>query len=121
MLNWLGKMLQLPAKFLASSGGKGDGVIQVTASEAIFILLLGAKVQMGLVCFRLKGSKELNEALIKRINGRGNIHLVPSKFGDIYFLRMSISSRFINADDMEYSWNEICETANLEIAAHAEK
>lgn len=79
------------------------------------------EVQMGLVCFRLKGSNELNEALLKRINGRGNIHLVPSKIGDTYFLRLSIGSRFINADDIEYSWNEIKEAAKLEIAAQSEK
>jgi hypothetical protein len=29
MLDWLGKMLELPKEFLASSGGKGGGVIQV--------------------------------------------------------------------------------------------
>ncbi|KAG8240020.1 hypothetical protein J437_LFUL017755 [Ladona fulva] len=29
MLDWLGKMLQLPPSFLACSGGKGGGVIQV--------------------------------------------------------------------------------------------
>lgn len=29
MLDWLGQMLDLPKEFLASSGGKGGGVIQV--------------------------------------------------------------------------------------------
>lgn len=29
MLDWLGKMLDLPEEFLACSGGKGGGVIQV--------------------------------------------------------------------------------------------
>jgi aromatic-L-amino-acid decarboxylase len=29
MLDWLGKMLELPKEFLASTGGKGGGVIQV--------------------------------------------------------------------------------------------
>ncbi|XP_017880882.2 aromatic-L-amino-acid decarboxylase-like [Ceratina calcarata] len=29
MLDWLGKMLDLPKEFLACSGGKGGGVIQV--------------------------------------------------------------------------------------------
>lgn len=29
MLDWLGKMLDLPAQLLAVSGGKGGGVIQV--------------------------------------------------------------------------------------------
>jgi aromatic-L-amino-acid decarboxylase len=65
------------------------------------------KVQMGLVCFRLKGTNELNEQLLKRINGRGNIHLVPSKINDIYFLRMAVCSRFTEPKDMEYSWNEV--------------
>lgn len=46
MLDWLGKMLELPAEFLASSGGKGGGVIQGTASEATLVALLGAKAKM---------------------------------------------------------------------------
>lgn len=46
MLDWLGKMLQLPAEFLASSGGKGGGVIQGTASEATLVALLGAKAKI---------------------------------------------------------------------------
>lgn len=29
MLDWLGKMLDLPKEFLTSGGGKGGGVIQV--------------------------------------------------------------------------------------------
>ena len=29
MLDWLGKMLALPDEFLACSGGRGGGVIQV--------------------------------------------------------------------------------------------
>lgn len=45
MLDWLGKMLDLPKEFLAISGGKGGGVIQGTASEATFIALLGAKAK----------------------------------------------------------------------------
>lgn len=45
MLDWLGKMLDLPSEFLASSGGKGGGVIQGTASEATLVALLGAKAR----------------------------------------------------------------------------
>lgn len=45
MLDWLGKMLELPNEFLASSGGKGGGVIQGTASEATLVALLGAKAK----------------------------------------------------------------------------
>lgn len=45
MLDWLGKMLDLPSEFLACSGGKGGGVIQGTASEATLVALLGAKAR----------------------------------------------------------------------------
>ena len=44
MLDWLGKMLDLPKAFLSSTpGGHGGGVIQGTASEATLVALLGAK------------------------------------------------------------------------------
>lgn len=46
MMDWLGKMLDLPPDFLACSGGKGGGVIQGTASEATLVALLGAKAKM---------------------------------------------------------------------------
>lgn len=45
MLDWLGKMLDLPKEFLACSGGKGGGVIQGSASEATLVALLGAKAR----------------------------------------------------------------------------
>nr|QJW82780.1 DOPA decarboxylase [Lucilia cuprina] len=70
------------------------------------------EVNMGLVCFRLKGSNELNETLLKRINGRGNIHMVPAKIRDVYFLRMAVCSRFTITVDMEYSWKEVSAAAD---------
>ncbi|XP_063223034.1 aromatic-L-amino-acid decarboxylase-like isoform X2 [Bacillus rossius redtenbacheri] len=50
------------------------------------------EVIMGLVCFRLKGSNERSERLLKSINGHGVIHLVPSKVRDVYFLRLAVCS-----------------------------
>nr|UUJ74934.1 tyrosine decarboxylase [Cephalotaxus hainanensis] len=41
VLNWLGKMLKLPEAFLLP--GKGGGVIQGTASEAVLVALLAAR------------------------------------------------------------------------------
>lgn len=85
---------------------------------------------MGLVCFRMKGSNEINEALLKKINGRGQlptpltqdesfvliflgvIHLVPSKIRETYFLRVAICSRFSEEEDMEVSWKEVKEAAD---------
>lgn len=42
VIDWLGKMLDLPQEFLFSSGGKGGGVIQVwlcktSARKCVFI------------------------------------------------------------------------------------
>jgi aromatic-L-amino-acid decarboxylase len=54
-----------------------------------------------------QGSNERNENLLKRINGHGVIHLVPSKIGDTYFLRLAICSRFSESRDIQLSWNEI--------------
>uniref|UniRef100_A0A1I8BZ92 Aromatic-L-amino-acid decarboxylase n=1 Tax=Meloidogyne hapla TaxID=6305 RepID=A0A1I8BZ92_MELHA len=47
---------------------------------------------LGLVCFRLKGSNELNEALLAALNADGRIHLVASKTHGTYFLRFAICS-----------------------------
>lgn len=77
---------------------------------------IACEVQMGLVCFRLKGSNELNEQLLKRINGRGNVHLVPSKIKDMYFLRMAVCSRFTEASDIDYSFKEIALSADEVLA-----
>lgn len=64
-------------------------------------------VLMGLVCFRLKQSNEINEKLLKKINERGIIHLVPSKIGDVYFLRMAVCSRYTEQEDIQLSWREV--------------
>lgn len=46
MMNWLGKLLGLPDEFLNSSEGPGGGVIQGSASETTFVILLAAKEKM---------------------------------------------------------------------------
>ncbi|XP_076271306.1 aromatic-L-amino-acid decarboxylase-like [Rhynchophorus ferrugineus] len=74
------------------------------------------EVIMGLVCFRLKGTNELNEALLKKINGKGVIHLVPSKIRDTYFLRLAICSRYSEEQDMDVSWKEVKEAAEEVLA-----
>ncbi|XP_066271117.1 aromatic-L-amino-acid decarboxylase-like [Branchiostoma lanceolatum] len=46
VLDWLGKMLQLPEHLLAGTAGAGGGVIQGTASEAILVALLSARTRI---------------------------------------------------------------------------
>ena len=64
------------------------------------------------VFIKTKGSNELNELLLKRINGAGNIHLVPSKIKDNFFLRLAICSRYTEDKDIQYSWREIKQRAD---------
>nr|KAF7399893.1 hypothetical protein H0235_015630 [Vespula pensylvanica] len=78
-----------------------------------------AEVILGLVCFRLKASNDVNEALLKRINGAGNIHLVPSKINDVYFLRLAICSRMSESSDILYSWKEIKQRADEVLEEHS--
>ncbi|XP_051158829.1 aromatic-L-amino-acid decarboxylase-like [Leptopilina boulardi] len=42
-MNWLGKLLDLPKEFLNCSEGPGGGVLQTSASETIFVVLLAAR------------------------------------------------------------------------------
>uniref|UniRef100_A0A9L0TUK9 Aromatic-L-amino-acid decarboxylase n=1 Tax=Equus caballus TaxID=9796 RepID=A0A9L0TUK9_HORSE len=46
MMDWLGKMLQLPEAFLAGNAGEGGGVIQGSASEATLVALLAARTKV---------------------------------------------------------------------------
>nr|XP_003222345.1 PREDICTED: aromatic-L-amino-acid decarboxylase [Anolis carolinensis] len=45
MLDWLGKMINLPPNFLAEKNGQGGGVIQGTASEATLVAMLAARTK----------------------------------------------------------------------------
>lgn len=78
------------------------------------------KVLMGLVCFRLKGSNEINETLLKRINAHGKIHMVPSKIRDKYFLRMAVCSRYTESEDIRLSWEEVSKHAT-DVLANAKQ
>ena len=59
MMDWLGKMLDLPPHFLFSSGGKGGGVIQGTASEATLVALLAARSKM--IAIKQNKTESLNK------------------------------------------------------------
>ncbi|XP_014112305.1 PREDICTED: aromatic-L-amino-acid decarboxylase isoform X2 [Pseudopodoces humilis] len=70
-----------------------------------------AKVVLGLVCFRLKGSNELNEALLKSINGAKKIHLVPCHLREKFVLRFAICSRTVESTHIEFAWQHISQLA----------
>lgn len=43
--------------------------------------------QLGLVCFRLRGSDKLNKKLLSNINESGKLHMVPANVNDKYVIR----------------------------------
>ncbi|XP_051920710.1 aromatic-L-amino-acid decarboxylase isoform X2 [Hippocampus zosterae] len=66
-----------------------------------------ADVIMGLVCFRLKGSNELNQNLLKRITKRREIHLVPCHLTGRFVLRFAICSRTTESHHIREAWKHI--------------
>uniref|UniRef100_A0A8D0KYV8 Aromatic-L-amino-acid decarboxylase n=1 Tax=Strix occidentalis caurina TaxID=311401 RepID=A0A8D0KYV8_STROC len=130
MLDWLGKMINLPEEFLAGKDGQGGGVIQGSASEATLISLLAARTKtirrvqlekpelteadiMGrLVAYASdQGSNELNKALLKSINEAKKIHLVPCHLRETFVLRFAICSRTVESTHIKFAWQHISQLA----------
>ncbi|XP_002164962.2 aromatic-L-amino-acid decarboxylase [Hydra vulgaris] len=70
-------------------------------------------VTMGLVCFRLKGSNELNEKLNELINAEGEIHITPSKLGDKFILRLAITYEHASTEHIKFAYDNIKKHADL--------
>ena len=68
-------------------------------------------VTLGLVCFRLKGSNSMNEALLQLINDRRKIHIVSTYVRGQLILRFVICSRFTNSEDIKFAFIEFQEVA----------
>lgn len=68
-----------------------------------------AEVNLGVVCFKLKGENNLNESLLKRINGDRRIYLTPSISKDVFFLRFVVAVYNTESHDILYAWNVIQE------------
>ncbi|KAK6196104.1 hypothetical protein SNE40_001393 [Patella caerulea] len=71
-----------------------------------------SEVKMALVCFKLKGTNEKNEKLLKLINDDGRIHIVPSTMKGTYYLRFAICASTTTIDHVIFAWNVIQELAN---------
>ncbi|XP_072910441.1 aromatic-L-amino-acid decarboxylase isoform X2 [Hemitrygon akajei] len=73
-------------------------------------------VVLGLVCFRIKGTNELNEKLLKEINDARKIYIVPCQLRDKFVLRFVICGRTVESKHVQYAWQIISQTAaNLQI------
>ncbi|KAJ6657837.1 hypothetical protein lerEdw1_001887 [Lerista edwardsae] len=71
-----------------------------------------ADVVLGLVCFRLKGTNELNEALLKSINNAKKIHLVPCQLREKFLLRFAVCARTVESAHIQFAWEHITKLAD---------
>ncbi|CAN7984781.1 unnamed protein product, partial [Ixodes hexagonus] len=65
------------------------------------------EVTFGLVCFRLKGSNQLNMKLLSSINASGKLHMVPASLNDQYVIRFCVCAPNATDDDITYAWDVI--------------
>ncbi|ERN15854.1 hypothetical protein AMTR_s00039p00176550 [Amborella trichopoda] len=107
VLDWLAKVLKLPEQFLST--GKGGGVIQGTASEAMLVALLAARDkalrrvgQNLLENLVVYGSDQTHSALIKACKIAGinpmNCRLLQATFMTNYALSPEVASESISND-----------------------
>src|SRR5919198_316523 len=59
------------------------------------------------VCFRLEGSDEENEALLERVNASGEVLLSGTRLHGRYVLRLAVGNERTTEADVERAWNAI--------------
>ena len=66
---------------------------------------VSAPVPFSLVCFRLDGADDVNEALLERVNDAGEVFLSHTRLGDRYVLRLAIGNYRTTEDDVRLAWD----------------
>lgn len=70
--------------------------------------------QMGLVCFRLRGSDQLNKQLLSDINASGRIHMVPASVNEKYVIRFCAVAQNATLEDIrEFKIKNVIISAKL--------
>ncbi|KZC13244.1 Aromatic-L-amino-acid decarboxylase [Dufourea novaeangliae] len=77
-------------------------------------------VRVGLVCFRLKESDEINQELLANINASGRLHMIPARVMGKYILRFCVIKENATDDDIDYAVDVIEEHATEVMLAHYE-
>lgn len=72
-------------------------------------------VRVGLVCFRLIGSDELNQMLLSTINSSGKLHMVPASVNEKFVIRFCVCAQNASDDDIKYAWETIAKMADAVI------
>jgi aromatic-L-amino-acid decarboxylase len=67
-----------------------------------------------LVCFRLEGSDESNEALLERVNAAGEVFLSHTRLDGRCVLRLAIGNARTAEDDVRLAWDVLRREAKAE-------
>lgn len=65
------------------------------------------QVVLGLVCFRLKGSNNLNQRLLSAINASGKLHMVPASLNGHFVIRFCVCAQSASEADILYAYQII--------------
>ncbi|XP_070515214.1 aromatic-L-amino-acid decarboxylase isoform X1 [Cardiocondyla obscurior] len=77
-------------------------------------------VRVGLVCFRLRESEEMNQELLANINASGRLHMIPARVMNKYVLRFCVTKEDATEEDIDYALSVIEEHATEVMLAHYE-
>jgi aromatic-L-amino-acid/L-tryptophan decarboxylase len=66
---------------------------------------------LSLVCFRLRGADEPNQALLQRLNDTGELYLTHTRVNGAYTLRLAIGGVWTQLRHVERAWRLIRDTA----------
>jgi aromatic-L-amino-acid decarboxylase len=87
--------------------------------EAAEAFEMAAPPMLNLVCFRHRGSNEINRTLLDRLNQGGKIYLSHTVLDGRYALRLCVGQTHTEARHVEQAWKLIQETAAELTTAHA--
>nr|CAI5822197.1 unnamed protein product [Callosobruchus analis] len=79
------------------------------------------EVKLGLVCFRLRGTDQLNKQLLLNINESGRLHMVPAQINEKYIIRFCVTDVNAKEADIDFAWQIIKEYAEEVISQNVEK
>jgi len=71
-----------------------------------------APVPFSVVCFRLRGSDELNKALLDRVNRSGTTFLSHTALNGQFVIRIAIGNIATGLQDVELAWRLILDAAD---------
>uniref|UniRef100_UPI00358EC380 aromatic-L-amino-acid decarboxylase-like n=1 Tax=Myxine glutinosa TaxID=7769 RepID=UPI00358EC380 len=77
------------------------------------------EVKLGLVCFALKGSNELNRHLLEAVNREGKIHITPTELRSKYTLRFVICWGNTR-ESVRFAWEYISSKATALLSSPSE-